>query len=69
MRESATKYDPLIVSKEIQIDSQLAGVSVLKILNITDKHAGSYKCVATNELGANEHVTNLIVECKLICSV
>lgn len=64
MKEPSTKYEPLIDSKEVKTVSQPAGVNVLKIFNLTDKHAGDYKCVATNELGTNEHVTTLIVECK-----
>lgn len=66
MREPATNYEPLIDSKEVKIIPQIAGVSVLKILNVTDNHAGRYKCVAANELGTAEHVTSLKVECKYI---
>lgn len=32
--------------------------------NLSESQAGSYRCIAVNEIGHDDHVTTVIVECK-----
>ncbi|KAJ8728640.1 hypothetical protein PYW07_006336 [Mythimna separata] len=52
MDKNASKFVPIAGSE-----------NVLHISNAENKHAGSYKCVAQNSVGSDEHVTTLTVEC------
>ncbi|KAJ8720965.1 hypothetical protein PYW08_006430 [Mythimna loreyi] len=51
MGKDSSKFEPIVGSENI-----------LSISNVENKHAGSYKCVAQNDVGSAEYVTTLIVQ-------
>ncbi|KAJ8720962.1 hypothetical protein PYW08_006427 [Mythimna loreyi] len=50
MDKSSSKFVPIVGSE-----------TTLRITNADTKHAGSYKCIAQNDVGKDEHITTLIV--------